>query len=94
MAYPVINGIPRPLLPENESRVPDDLPILIIAGTDDPVGEKTVTVQALITRYMHHGHRALDYRFYKGGRHEILNEAGKDRVQRDIGHWLSKVVNR
>ena len=22
----------------------------------------------------HHGHRALDYRFYDGGRHEILNE--------------------
>jgi len=94
MTYSVIKGFHDLWLTENESRVPDDLPILIIAGTDDPVGERTVTIQALITRYMHHGHRALDYRFYNGGRHEILNGPGKDRVHRDIGHWVSKVVGR
>jgi alpha-beta hydrolase superfamily lysophospholipase len=41
---------------------------------------------------MKRGHRALDYRFYSGGRHEILNEAEKDRVHRDIWHWLSQVL--
>jgi hypothetical protein len=39
---------------------------------------------------MAEGHLALDYRFYAGGRHEICNEPEKDRVHRDIGHWLSK----
>jgi len=37
-------------LPENESRVPVDLPVLFIAGTDDPVGARTITIQNLITR--------------------------------------------
>ena len=35
-----------------------------------------------------------DYRFYAGGRHEILNEAEKDRVHRDVGHWLRQILDR
>jgi alpha-beta hydrolase superfamily lysophospholipase len=56
-------------------------------------GGKTITIQNLITRYMKEGHRSLDYRFYAGGRHEILNESEKDRVQRDIGHWLTQTLD-
>jgi len=92
MTYSVIKGFHDLWLPENESRVPADLPILIIAGTDDAVGEKTRSVQDLITRYMRLRHRSLGYRFYAGGRHEIFNEPEKGRVQRDVGHWLSQIV--
>jgi alpha-beta hydrolase superfamily lysophospholipase len=94
MAYSVLKGFHGLWLPGKESRVPVDLPILIIAGTDDPVGSKTRTIQALITRYMSQGHLALAYRFYAGGRHEILNEAEKDRGHRDVGHWLSQILDR
>jgi alpha-beta hydrolase superfamily lysophospholipase len=38
--------------------------------------------------------RMTDYRFYACGRHEILNEAEKDRVHRDIGQWLTKILDR
>ena len=55
-------------------------------------GGKTTTIQDLITRYVKQGHRALDYRFYAGGRHEILNETGKDRV-RGVGRWLSEILD-
>jgi alpha-beta hydrolase superfamily lysophospholipase len=94
MTYSVIKGFHDLWLSENESRVPRELPILIIAGTADPVGGNTTTIQGLITRYMKHGHRALGYRFYAGGRHEIINEAEKDRVHRDIGHWLTQTLDR
>ena len=93
MTYSVITGFHDLWLSENESRIPADLPILLIAGTEDPVGGKTITIQNLITRYMKEGHRSLDYRFYAGGRHEILNESEKDRVQRDIGHWLTQTLD-
>jgi alpha-beta hydrolase superfamily lysophospholipase len=43
---------------------------------------------------MNHGHRALEYFFYAGGRHEIFNEAEKDTVHRDIGNWLAQILNR
>jgi alpha-beta hydrolase superfamily lysophospholipase len=94
MTYSVINGFHGLWLTESESRIPPNLPILVIAGTEDPVGGKTTTIQGLITRYMNHGHLALDYRFYTGGRHEILNEPEKDRVHREIDHWLRKVMDR
>jgi hypothetical protein len=38
MTYSVIKGFHDLWLPENESRAPVDLAILIVAGTDDPVG--------------------------------------------------------
>ena len=43
---------------------------------------------------MNHGHRALEYRFYAGGRHEICNEIEMDSVHRDIGKWISSVLDR
>jgi len=94
MTYSVIKGFHDLWLPENKARVPLDLPILIIAGAEDPVGGKTQTIQVLITRYMNHGHRALEYRFYAGGQHEIFNEVEKDSVHRDIGKWISSVLDR
>jgi alpha-beta hydrolase superfamily lysophospholipase len=94
MTYAVIKGFHELWLSENESRIPVDLPILVIAGTEDPVGGNTITVQSLINRYLRQGHRSLCYRFYAGGRHEILNEPEKDRVHRDIGHWLTQTLDK
>ena len=93
MSYSVLTGFHDLWLTDNESRIPLDLPILIVAGTEDPVGDRTATIQQLISRYMGRGQLALEYRFYPGGRHEILNEAEKDRVHRDIGHWLSQILD-
>jgi alpha-beta hydrolase superfamily lysophospholipase len=93
MTYSVLKGLHSLWLPENESRIPHDLPILLLAGTDDPVGAHTTTIQDLITRYMRQGQLAIQYRFYAGGRHEILNEAEKDRVHRDIEHWFTQVLD-
>jgi alpha-beta hydrolase superfamily lysophospholipase len=43
---------------------------------------------------MGQGQLQLEYRFYAGGRHEILNESEKDQVHRDIAHWLTEVLDR
>ncbi|WP_170914915.1 MULTISPECIES: alpha/beta fold hydrolase [unclassified Mycobacterium] len=93
MTYSVIKGFHALWVPGNESRIPVELPILVIAGSEDPVGGRTATIQGLITRYLAEGHRRLEYRFYAGGRHEILNEPEKDRVQRDVGLWLESVLD-
>ena len=37
-------------LAETESRIPLDLPILVSAGTEDPAGGETTTIQGLTTR--------------------------------------------
>ncbi|MBF9348378.1 alpha/beta fold hydrolase [Mycobacteroides chelonae] len=93
MTYSVIKGFHSLWELANESRVPSELPILVIAGSEDPVGGRTETIQGLISRYLAEGHRRLKCRFYAGGRHEILNEPEKDRVHRDIGLWLESVLD-
>jgi alpha-beta hydrolase superfamily lysophospholipase len=30
----------------------------------------------------------LEYKFYSGGRHEMLNEINRDEVYRDVLNWL------
>ncbi|WP_323119382.1 alpha/beta hydrolase [Burkholderia alba] len=94
MLYSVLDGFRSLWIPENETRIPKSLPILVVAGTLDLVGGNTVSIQSLITRYMHQGHLALAYRFYPGDRHEILNGFNKDIVQRDVGAWLDDVLAR
>lgn len=94
MTYSVIKGFHELWLAERESRIPVDLPILIVAGTEDPIGDKTKSIQQLITRYLSSGHLELEYRFYPGGRHEILNEPEKDQVHRDVGHWAEQALDR
>ena len=93
MSYSILKGFHSLWLPENESRIPADLPILLIAGTEDPVGGQTATIQDLITRYMGQGQLSLEYRFYAGGRHEILNEAEKDSIHRAVAHWLTHILD-
>jgi len=59
MTYSLVEGFRGLWLPGNESRSLVDLPLLIIAGTDDPIGGRTRTIQKLSsTRYVQ-GHRAL-----------------------------------
>jgi alpha-beta hydrolase superfamily lysophospholipase len=93
MTYSVIKGFHDLWIPGRESRIPIDLSILMIAGTDDPVGGNTRTIQRLINSYVNSGHRALSYRFYSGLRHEILNEPERDQVHRDVGHWLHEILD-
>lgn len=77
-----------------ERRIPRDLPLLIVAGEDDPVGKKTATIRELIGRYLGHGLTDVSCRFYPGQRHELLNEPRKDHAHRLIGHWIERVLDR
>jgi alpha-beta hydrolase superfamily lysophospholipase len=92
MTHSVLKGFQDLWVPTQEARIPADLPLLFIAGMDDPVSDRTRTIRELIARYLRNGHRALDCRFYRGGRHEILNEPERSRVHRDVKNWLSLVL--
>ncbi len=67
---------------------PKDLPLLYIAGTEDPVGECGEGVSQAAD--LAHGAGVTDVRcrLYAGMRHEILNERGRQVVFDDIVSWL------
>ena len=76
--------------PENEARIPKDLPLLIFSGALDPVGGNTEGVKELVRRYQALSIRNIELIFYPGARHEALNETNRDQVQQDIVRWLDQ----
>lgn len=65
-----------------------DLPILLVAGTDDPVGAYGKGPAALAKKYQKLGIKNVELKLYQGLRHEILNEKEKDAVYNDILAFL------
>jgi alpha-beta hydrolase superfamily lysophospholipase len=79
--------------PENEARIPKDLPVLVVSGDKDPAGGFTASVQVLLDRYAEHGLANVTSKFYAGARHEILNETNRDEVHQDILDWLESQLD-
>lgn len=67
-----------------------DVPVLIINGSDDPVGHGRRGATALAWAYRHLAGRSdVTLRIYEGARHEVLNETNRDEVTADLLAWLA-----
>jgi alpha-beta hydrolase superfamily lysophospholipase len=84
-------GLARMRAPEVEARIPKDVPVHIVSGDQDPVGENTKGVMALIDRYHQLGLAKVTYKLYPQARHELLNETNRDEVQNDLRGWLNSL---
>ncbi len=73
--------------------IPKDLPILIVAGKNDPVSNFGKGVVKLRDKYINSGLHNVEMKLYDNFRHEVLNETGKDLVIKDIIHFLNKVID-
>ena len=68
------------------------LPILLIAGEDDPVGLYGKGVKQVYNDLKAAGKENVTLRLYPTMRHEILNEVNRAQVYEDIAAWaLSKI---
>ena len=70
-----------------------DLPIYLIAGSEDPVGNASKGPNKLYKEYNKKGIKDLEIKLYEGKRHEILNEDNKQEVYDDVYNWLIKHLN-
>lgn len=77
--------------PKLAVRIPHGLPMLFIAGADDPVGECGAGVHRAAEMYRRAGMESVREIIYPGARHEILNEPCRDRVHADVLAWLREV---
>ena len=71
--------------------VKKDLPILLISGDRDIVGEFGKMVLKLNYLYKQAGLSQVRLRLYPQARHEILNELNYQEVYQDIYHWLKSL---
>lgn len=70
------------------------LPILLISGDKDPVGDCGKGVRATEKVLRKAGVKDISVKMYSGLRHDILHEKEKDQVYADVYNWLNeKVLN-
>ena len=73
-------------------RIPRELPIRLIAGARDPVGENGKGVRRLLATYEAAGLRRVSMKLYEGARHELVNEINREEVSAELIAWLEEVV--
>jgi alpha-beta hydrolase superfamily lysophospholipase len=78
--------------PRWAAKVPAKLPIYMIAGDMDPVGNFGKGIRATDEALRKTQRADYEMKLYKGMRHEILNEIGKQEVWDDILQWLEKHI--
>jgi alpha-beta hydrolase superfamily lysophospholipase len=83
-------GLREIYLQEHLDRIPRELPLYILSGDQDPVGELGNGVLRLEKLYKAMGMADLTVRIYSGARHEMLNETNRDEVMSDLLQWLNE----
>ncbi len=78
----------RTVRAEKAGRVRTNMPMLLLSGEADPVGENSRGVRRVYERYDAAGVFDLTVGFYTEARHEILNEINRMEVYEDICQWI------
>jgi len=77
---------------ETLQRTPKDLPMYILSGDKDPVGEMGAGVKRVYRDYKKAGMKNLTLKLYAGGRHEMFNETNRKEVLQDMLNWINKII--
>ncbi len=72
----------------NLDKIPKDLPILVISGQNDPVGEFGKGPKIIAETYRETGIKDVTLKLFPDDRHEILNELDKEAVDKYILAWI------
>lgn len=78
--------------PRNLAEIPSGLPIYMVSGTGDPVGDYGKGVEKAYSSLQAAGLKNLELKLYEGARHELLNETNRREVMQDIYAWLERTV--
>lgn len=81
------------LISKDIELIDNSLPIYIMSGDNDPVGNYGKGTTLLFTKLKAIGVQDLTLKLYKDGRHEMLNEINKEEVYKNILDWLKKHDN-
>lgn len=69
-----------------------DMPVLLISGSMDPVGNYEKGVKEVYNKLLETGHTNVKMKLYPEARHEILNELNKEEVYDEINRFITEKV--
>lgn len=90
--YNMFKGITRAQDIKAMGRLPEGLKLLLVAGTEDPVGGYGEGVRKTFMALTDNSPCDVDIIMYDGDRHEILNETDRDEVYADLLEWLNSCI--
>ncbi len=85
----MMTGIAFISKPKNVANVRKDLPIFLIAGDRDPVGEAGKGPRKALALYRKAGVSDVSLKLYPECRHELLNELDREQVMADVLAFLN-----
>lgn len=68
--------------------VPRDLPVLLIAGEKDPIGDMGEGVKKVASVFERMNMQDVTVKLYPQDRHEIFNEEDREKVFEDVEAWM------
>ena len=72
----------------NLDQIPKTLPILVVSGQNDPVGEFGKGPKIVAEKYRQTGIQDVTLKLFPDDRHEILNELDKESVDQYLLQWI------
>lgn len=88
----MLDGLSAIHAPKAFTSIPKELPVLIVSGTEDPIGKYGQTVRRLYDAYLKNGMDSVRLLFNEGGRHESLNETNRDEITAKIIDWMDDTI--
>lgn len=76
----------------NINKIPKDLPILLVSGELDPVGNLGKGVKYVYNKYVEAGIKDIECHLFPDMRHEILNEPAHSEVYSFIQDWINRTL--
>lgn len=73
---------------EKLKKMPADLPIFFVSGSEDPVGDYGKSVEQVYRSFKEIGMENVKLKLYPKDRHEILNELDREDVYGDLYRWI------
>lgn len=74
------------------SKIPKQLPILMVAGKEDPVGNYGEGVTNAYNTLKSAGITDIKMKLYENDRHELVNETDREDIYEDIYGWIHKIL--
>lgn len=72
-------------------KIPKDLPILVLSGGDDILGEYGEGLTRLVEAYNKANIKDVTLKLYEKARHSLLQELNREEVYKDIYNWLEVI---
>lgn len=92
--YDMMNGLQTIHNRSAIDAIPKELPLYMIYGGMDPVGDYGKTVKKLYKIYCRKGIKNIQIKEYPEDRHEILNEVDKETVEKDLLEWIATISKK